>query len=103
MVPTMPVNAPLDGGSRNGIARCAATKYPPMRYGSVAYWPGAATSSAVMGPTWPRSFDKLIARARTSGLSSPSLTYHSPNDHKLTGCGSFFCGCVAKMIPILYT
>jgi len=58
MARIMPANEPLAGGLRNAIARCAATRFLPMPYASVACSPSAATSSTVVEPTWPRSFGK---------------------------------------------
>jgi len=81
MAPIMPVNEPLAGGSRNAIARCAATRSQLMPYASVVFSLGAATFSTVVEPTWPRSFGKAAQTGKHMAFLSHSLIYHSPNDH----------------------
>ncbi len=55
MAPTMLRSGPSAGGSKSAIAACVATRYPRMRWASVAYLPGVATSSTRrMEPFWHR-------------------------------------------------
>src|SRR5512142_2354375 len=71
MAPIMPANVPLAGGSRDGIARCAAIRFRPMRYVSVACWLGAATSSTGEEPIWRCCLGKPTQPDTTHRFSFP--------------------------------
>src|SRR2546421_12882729 len=59
MAPTMPVSAPLAGGSKSATARCGATRCRRMRCASVVCLPGVATSSTRRTePSWQDSCNK---------------------------------------------
>src|SRR5260221_8528362 len=82
MAPIMPLNVPSAGGSKSAIAACVATRYPSMRWASVACSPGVATSSTRrMEPCWQDSCSKpelvgiLTACPRLAGW------YQLSNDH----------------------
>src|SRR6266487_4189534 len=82
MAPTMPVNAPSAGGSKNAIAPCGATKYPRMRCVSVACSPGVATSSRLRTePTCQDSCSKEKLPGILTACSCLTSGYQLSNDH----------------------
>src|SRR5216117_2170685 len=82
MAPTMPVSAPLAGGSKNAIAPCVATRYPRMRCVSVACSPGVATSSRQRTePTCQDSCSKEKLQGILTACSCLTSGYQLSNDH----------------------
>src|SRR5258708_25968802 len=85
MAPTMPVSAPLAGGSKSGIAVCGATRCRRMRCASVACWPGVATSSIRrMEPIWQDSCSKQALPGILTAWSCLTSRYQLSNDHMET-------------------
>src|SRR6266566_489730 len=84
MAPTMPVSAPLAGGSKNAIAPCVATRSLRMRCVSVACSPGVATSSRQRTePTCQDSCSKEKLPGILTASSCLTSGYQLSNEHKL--------------------
>src|SRR3989442_12460030 len=82
MAPTMPVSAPLAGGSKSAIAVCGATRWRRMPCASVACWPGVATSSIRrMEPIWQDSCSKQALPGILTAWSCLTSRYQLSNDH----------------------
>src|SRR5712691_8231727 len=82
MAPTMPVSAPLAGGSKSALAPCVATRYLRMRCVSVAYSPGVATSSRQRTePTCQDSCSKEKLPGILTACSRLTSGYQLSNDH----------------------
>src|SRR5260221_13009115 len=82
MAPTMPVSAPLAGGSKSAIAVCGATRCRRMPCASVACWPGVATSSIRrMEPIWQDSCSKQALPGILTAWSCLTSRYQLSNDH----------------------
>jgi hypothetical protein len=83
MAPTMPVSAPLAGGSRNAIVRCGATRCLRMQCASVGGFPGVATSSIRrMEPIWQDSCSKQALPGILTAWSCLTSGYQLSNDHR---------------------
>src|SRR6266550_1393676 len=82
MAPTMPVSAPLAGGSKNAIAPCVATRSLRMRCVSVACSPGVATSSRQRTePTCQDSCSKEKLPGILTASSCLTSGYQLSNEH----------------------